>query len=94
MQGGIGASYATLGPTEVIDPDGNATTYTYDSAGDLLTKTDALGNTWTYTYNSFGEVLTSQTPDQAAAIVVTTNGYDDDGDLTGTATTLPGGGYA
>ena len=77
---------------QVIDPDGNATTYSYDSAGDVLTKTDALGSIWTYTYNSLGEVLTSQTPDQAAASVVTTNGYDGDGDLTGTATTLPGGG--
>ena len=32
--------------------------------------------------------------DQAAASVVTTDGYNSDGDLTATATTLPGSGYA
>jgi RHS repeat-associated protein len=83
-----------LGPTSVTDPNGNITTYTYDADGDVLTKTDALANTWTYTYNSLDEVLTSQTPDQAAADVDTTNGYNVDGDLTATATTLPGGGEA
>ena len=85
---------ATLGITRVVDPDGNVTTYTYDSLGDVLTNTDALGHTWTYTYNSLGEVLTSQTPDQAEAGVETTNGYNADGNLTATATTLPGGGEA
>ena len=85
---------ATLGVTRVVDPDGNVTTYTYDSLGDVLTKTDALGHTWAYTYNSLGEVVTSQTPSQAAADVDTTDGYNADGNLTATATTLPGGGEA
>jgi RHS repeat-associated protein len=71
----------TLGPTSVTDPNGHITSYTYDSNGDILTKTNALGDTWTYTYNPFGEVLTSQTPDQAAAAVETTYSYDANGNL-------------
>ena len=83
----------SLSTTETIDPNGNFTTYTYDSDGNVLTKTDALGNTWTYTYNSFDEVLTSQTPNQAADSVETTNTYDGNGNLESTSTPKPGGGY-
>jgi YD repeat-containing protein len=84
----------SLSATQVSDPDGHTTSYTYDADGDVLAKTDGVGNTWTYTYNSFGEPLTSQTPDQVAAGVETTNTYDADGDLLSTSTPLPGGGAA
>ena len=39
-------------PKEKTDPDGNKTTYTYDSNRNLLTETDPLGHLTTYTYDS------------------------------------------
>jgi len=39
-------------PKEKTDPDGNKTTYTYDSNRNLLTETDPLGHVTTYTYDS------------------------------------------
>ena len=62
--------------TKYKDGNGHETTYTYNSAGDLLTRTDAAG-TDTYTYNSFGQVLTRT--DQMSG--VTTLNYDTDGNL-------------
>ncbi len=75
---------STLLPQTVIDPEGNATTLTYDALGDITSKTDALGNTWTYTYNSFGEELTALPPVGSPA-PETVNTYDGAGNLLTTA---------
>jgi RHS repeat-associated protein len=58
------------------DALGHATSYTYDTAGNVLTVTNPTG-TVTYTYNSFGQVLTYT--DQMGG--VTTNTYNVTGDL-------------
>ena len=36
----------------MTDPQGNTTSYTYDSNGNILSKTDSKGNTTTYTYDA------------------------------------------
>jgi RHS repeat-associated protein len=72
----------TLGIVASTDPNGNTTSYTYDSEGDLLSKTDPLGRMTSYTYNSFGEVTSETNP----LGVTTTNAYDPDGNLLSTAT--------
>ena len=37
--------------------------YTYNSAGDVLTETDPLSHVTTYTYDSMGRLLTDKKPD-------------------------------
>lgn len=73
--------------TSTADPNGNMTSYTYDSSGNVLTKTDAIG-TWTYSYNGFGQVLTAKDP----LGNTTTNVYDAKGNLISTTTPSPNGG--
>jgi RHS repeat-associated protein len=53
---------STLGVVSRTDPDGNTTTSTYDTNGNLLTSTDPLGGTTTYTYNGLNEVTTETDP--------------------------------
>jgi RHS repeat-associated protein len=55
-------------PTSITEP-GRTASLTYDSAGNVLTKTVTdttvvpnTSRTWTYTYNSFGQVLTADGP--------------------------------
>lgn len=57
-------------------PNGEVTTYTYNSAGDLISETDPMGNISDWTYNNLNEVLSSQTPLELAAEVATTYSYD------------------
>jgi RHS repeat-associated protein len=40
----------------VTDPLGHVTSFTYDSRGNMLTRTDANGNVASFSYNSFGQV--------------------------------------
>ncbi|WP_301002435.1 fibronectin type III domain-containing protein [Capsulimonas corticalis] len=69
------------------DPLGNVTSYTYDSAGDQTSVSDALVNSdssktvvkTTSTYNAYGEELTQTDP---IGRVRTTNSYDVNGNLT------------
>lgn len=65
-----------LNVTQSTDGLGHPTDYTYDSAGNVLTATNATG-TITFTYNSFGQVLTRT--DQMSG--VTTNTYNSTGNL-------------
>jgi RHS repeat-associated protein len=68
---------ATFGVASVTDPDGNTTSYTYNSTGQVLTRTDPLSNATTYSYNALQEVLTTTDP----LGNVTTNTYDANGNL-------------
>ncbi len=65
----------TLMPTEVIDPNGNISTSTFDTQGNPTSVTDALGNTTSTTYNSFNEPLTVTDPKG----ITTTYTYDSHG---------------
>jgi RHS repeat-associated protein len=46
--------------TKLTDELGNVTTFTYDSRGNMISRTDALGRITSYAYDGFGE-LTSMT---------------------------------
>ncbi len=74
----------TLTPTAIVDPNGNATSYTYDASGNPLTITDPLGRVTTNTFNGFNEVLTTEDGNG----VTTTNSYDSHGNLLSTSTPL------
>lgn len=83
-------SYDGLGNvTSKTDALGRVTTYTYDTYGNVLTKSVQLNPqttlTWTYTYNSFNQVLTARDPLNN----VTTNTYDTKGNLLSTTTPPP-----
>ena len=70
------------GPTQNVtyeqDPDGNVTTATYDSSGNMLSKTNVtLSQTTSYTYNSFDEPVTITDP----AGIETAYTYDSDGNV-------------
>ena len=58
------------------DPNGNQTTYSYDSSGNV-TQISSSGQAWNYTWNSFGERLTATDP----LGKVTTYTYDANGNL-------------
>jgi len=76
----------TFGVATVVDPNLHQSIYTWDAAGNPLTKTDAVGRTTTTTYNSLNEPLTVTDPKG----VTTTNTYDSGGNLTATSTPLVG----
>ncbi len=78
----------TFGQTTITDADGNTTTNTYDSRGDLLSTTDPLGNATKYTYDEEGDRLTATD----ALGITTTYTYGSDGDLLSSSTPLSGGG--
>jgi YD repeat-containing protein len=53
---------ATQLDTRIIDPNGNETDYTYNSNGDLTSKTNPLGAVWSYSYNGFDEQTCASLP--------------------------------
>ncbi|MHB8458421.1 MAG: hypothetical protein ACYDBS_12150, partial [Acidimicrobiales bacterium] len=53
---------STLLVDSVTDPNGNATYYSYDAAGNVISKTDAIGDRWTYSYNAFDEQTCATEP--------------------------------
>ena len=72
------------------DPNNHTTTYTYDSMGNVLTRSNVVNGsalTWTYTYNSLGQVLTATDP----LGHVTTNTYGPTGSLLTTTNPSPDG---
>ena len=76
----------TLAFTGILDANGNLTTQTVDSSGNVLTTTDPLGRVTTNTYNSFNELLTTEDGNG----ITTTNTYDGNGNLTGTSRPVSG----
>lgn len=79
-------------PTSATDPQGNTTSYSYDSHGNVLTITDALAsqNRFTFTYNANGTLASSTN----ALGGVTTYGYDNKGNLTSITPPSPLGAIA
>jgi RHS repeat-associated protein len=77
---------ATGQPVMIVDPNGYATSMTYDASGNMLTKTDPLSRETTWTYNKFHEPRTVTDP----LGVPTTNKYDTNGNLISTSTPLVG----
>jgi RHS repeat-associated protein len=63
--------------TSVTDPTGNASSFTYDSNGNVLTITDPLSRTTTATYNSMNLPLTVTDPMGVTATLT----YDTNGNL-------------
>ena len=76
----------TLGVATATDPDGNQTTHTYNSLGELTQTVDPMGRTTNYTYNAFGEVSSMTDPSG----VTTSNSYNSAGNLLSTSTPLMG----
>lgn len=56
------ATFTFYNLIKITYPDGSTEQFTYDSKGNILTKTDTGGNQWTYTYNNRGQVLTETNP--------------------------------
>jgi RHS repeat-associated protein len=54
---------------------------TYDSLGNVLSKTDELGRTTTYTYDSFGNVTSVSVPIAPGAVAATTYTYNNFGEV-------------
>lgn len=73
-------------PVAVTDPDGNTSTFTYDPAGNLLSRTDPLHRTTTYTYDGLNDVTSITDP----AGVTSTFSYDGAGNLLSASTPLVG----
>ncbi|MCA1831305.1 MAG: RHS repeat-associated core domain-containing protein [Actinomycetota bacterium] len=67
----------TIGKTLTVDPNGHSSAATYDSAGNMLTKTDGLSRTTTYTYSGLREVTSITEPKQVNGHAITsTTTYD------------------
>ncbi|MBM9508722.1 IPT/TIG domain-containing protein [Actinacidiphila acididurans] len=71
---------ATLGRTQIVDPDGATTTNSYDADGNLISSTDPTGATTSYGYNGADQV----TYRQSAMSQWTWYEYDGSGNLTRT----------
>lgn len=74
----------TEAPATITDPLNHTTSYTYDGAGNELSRTDPLHQTTTRTYDSLNDLLTSTDP----AGVTTTNTYDTRGNRLTASTPL------
>ena len=46
---------SSMEPTSVVDGNGNSSSATYDTTGDVLTSTDGAGDTTAHAYNAFGQ---------------------------------------
>ncbi len=63
--------------TGITYPDSTTESFTYDSSGNVTSRTDRAGKVWSFTYNSRGQVLTATN----LLTGVTTNTYSADGTL-------------
>ncbi|GAA4835124.1 RHS repeat-associated core domain-containing protein [Luteimicrobium xylanilyticum] len=75
----------TLGVSTATDPDGNATTYTYDDQGNVTSASDAAGFATSYAYDTHGDLLQSTDANGTQ----TTLTYNDAGQVTSTAVARP-----
>ncbi|MGB8196627.1 MAG: DUF6531 domain-containing protein, partial [Acidimicrobiales bacterium] len=53
---------AVLLDDSVVDAYDDATSYSYDADGNVLTRSNARGNTWSYSYNDFNEPTCAAEP--------------------------------
>ena len=95
LRGAVGYTYDDQGRVLTrTDENGNITSYTYDSYGNVASVSVPISAgvyaTTYYTYNIFGEVLTSTDPMGNT----TTNTYDPKGNLLTVTTPAPNGGTA
>jgi RHS repeat-associated protein len=72
-----GYDQSTLGLTSMTDPNNHAWSYTYDSAGNLLTSVDPLNRKSSFTYDGLNDITAMTDPSQ----VTTTLTYDSAGNL-------------
>jgi YD repeat-containing protein len=76
----------TVEPVSITDANGHTTTMTYDSSGNLLTRTDPLHRATTNTYDALNALLTTTDP----LGVTTTMTYDPKGNLVSRSRPLTG----
>jgi RHS repeat-associated protein len=63
--------------TSITDPNGNTSTFTYDSNGNRLTATNPLGETTSFSYDDFGQLISVTDADGNTTVY----GYDRMGNL-------------
>ena len=63
--------------TGISYPDGTTPSFTYDSSGNMTSRTDRAGKVWSFTYNSNGQVLKGTNPSGG----IITNTYNADATL-------------
>jgi RHS repeat-associated protein len=83
----------TLEVSQIQDPDGNVTSYTYDAYGNMLTATAPGDRETSYAYNGLNEVTSMTDPlgnDDSPIGNTTTYTYDSDGNPTSESTPLVG----
>src|SRR5260370_717580 len=79
---------ATLGLSQVTDPNQHVSTATFDSQGNMLTKVDALQRKTSYTYDSLNDLTSVTDPLNITATAT----YDARGNLLTTSRPLSGTG--
>jgi RHS repeat-associated protein len=67
----------TLGISTETDPDGNLQTFSYDSHGNMIAKSDGLGRTTDYAYDVSDDLTETIDPDGVATV----NQYDQSGHI-------------
>ena len=65
----------------------DATDYTYDADGRQVSLKDSAGNVWTTVYDALGDKVSTTDPDTGTSSA----GYNDDGEVTKTLSSLPNG---
>lgn len=62
----------TVGANLVVDPNGHSSSTVYDTAGNVISRTDGLNRTTIYTYNALNEPTSITEPKQVNGHLITT----------------------